>query len=368
MESLSAMDQEQSASTTADDVEHNVSVKDNRMTQLKFFGGLDRDTKERVDTPEESVPPGVASLISKKRKIIASQDRESERRRDIKASLDSRETATKSSLRELQVVKAAQSGASVLDCTVQFGSPWARFCEKFELNLGGYVPIVADLSPPYDLLMVKRLEGPDAAQRVHMLRRVRHQNFHNMVECFNFEGSHYAVFQHLPVTLDNIVYSPPYPTELELAAALAQIVKGLKYLASCRLEHGSLSCSNILVGTEGDIKIAGQECCREMTPPGRGSSRDMVSLMNIATKLMQKSAYENGAGGAHDMERWPADSKAVDFLAKVQVARSFDELLDHPLLQLSWKKEDLKWMVALAAVSSHRGFRYHEQARDVVEA
>ncbi|ELR02083.1 hypothetical protein GMDG_08791, partial [Pseudogymnoascus destructans 20631-21] len=53
----------------------------------------------------------------------------------------------------------------MLDCTVQFGSPWARFCEKFELNLGGYVPIVADLSPPYDLLMVKCLEGPDAAQR-----------------------------------------------------------------------------------------------------------------------------------------------------------------------------------------------------------
>lgn len=111
----------------------------------------------------------------------------------------------------------------MLDRTVQFESPWARFSEKFELNLGGYVPIVADLSPPYDLLMVKRLEGPDAAQRVRMLRRVRHQNFHNMVECFSFEGSHYAVFQHLPVTLDNIVYSPPYPTELELAAALAQV-------------------------------------------------------------------------------------------------------------------------------------------------
>ncbi len=45
-------------------------------------------------------------------------------------------------------------------------------------------------------------------------------------------------------------------------------------------------------------------------------------------KLMQKSAYKNGAGGAHDMERWPADYKAVDFLAKVQVARSFDELVN----------------------------------------
>jgi hypothetical protein len=56
-----------------------------------------------------------------------------------------------------------------------------------------------------------------------MLQRVRHQNFHSMVDCFSFEGSHYAVFQYLPVTLANIVYSPPYPTERELAAALAQV-------------------------------------------------------------------------------------------------------------------------------------------------
>ncbi|KFX95975.1 hypothetical protein V490_03611 [Pseudogymnoascus sp. VKM F-3557] len=368
MESLSANDRVQSASTTADDLEHNASVKDNRITRIFFGDGPDLDTNEQVDTLEESVPPRFASPISKKRKIVPSQDREPEQRRDIKASLGKNETATKSGLKELHVVKAAQSGASVLDRIVQFESPWARFCEKFELNLGGYVSIVADRSPPYDIFMVKRLKGSDAVQRVRMLRRVRHQNFHNMVDCFSFEGSHYAVFQHLPVTLDNIVYSPPYPTELELAAALAQIVKGLKYLATCGLEHGSLDCSSILVGTEGDIKIAGQECCSEMALPGRGSSRDMVSLMSISMKLMQKSAYENGAGGAHDMERWPADCKAVDFLAKIQVARSFDELLDHPLLQLSWKKENLKWMVALAAVSSHRGFRYHEKARDVSEA
>lgn len=50
--------------------------------------------------------------------------------------------------------------------------------------------------------------------------------------------------------------------------------------------------------------------------------------MSITMKLMQKSAYENGAGGAYDIERWPADCKAVEFLAKIQVARSFDELLD----------------------------------------
>jgi hypothetical protein len=68
---------------------------------------LNLNTNERVDTLEESVPPGFALLISKKRKIIASQDCKPKQRRNIKASLGSRESATKPSLRELQIVKAA---------------------------------------------------------------------------------------------------------------------------------------------------------------------------------------------------------------------------------------------------------------------
>jgi hypothetical protein len=224
MDSLSANDNlSPSVSTTADEIEHNASVKDNRMTRMIFGDGPDVDTNGRVDTPEGSAPPGSTSRTSKKRKVMASQDHELQQPRDIETSLDSRETATKSGLRDLKLVKAAQSGASVLDREVRFESPWHRFCEKFEVHLGGYVSVVADQSPPYDIFMVKRLKGPDTVQKVRMLQRVRHQNFHSMVDCFSFDGSHYAVFQHLPVTLANIVYSPPYPTERELAAALAQV-------------------------------------------------------------------------------------------------------------------------------------------------
>ena len=105
---------------------------------------------------------------------MASQDHEPEESRDIEPSLESRETATKSGLRDLQLVKAAQSGTSILDCKVQFESPWNRFCEKFELNLHEYVSIAADQSPPCDIFMVKRLKGPDAVQKARMLQRVRH--------------------------------------------------------------------------------------------------------------------------------------------------------------------------------------------------
>jgi hypothetical protein len=50
--------------------------------------------------------------------------------------------------------------------------------------------------------------------------------------------------------------------------------------------------------------------------------------MRIAMKLMQKSTGVNGVGAAYDEIRWPTGCNAVDFLAKIQVARSFDELLD----------------------------------------
>jgi hypothetical protein len=65
-----------------------------------------------------------------------------------------------------------------------------------------------------------------------------------------------------------------------------------------------------------------------MAVPGRASPRDIESLMDITMKLMQKSAYKKGAGGAHDEKRWPADCRAFDFLTKIQGARSFDKLLE----------------------------------------
>ena len=35
-----------------------------------------------------------------------------------------------------------------------------------------------------------------------------------------------------------------------------QLLDGLKYLASNGLEHGSLSCSNVLLSSEGEVKIS----------------------------------------------------------------------------------------------------------------
>ena len=56
-----------------------------------------------------------------------------------------------------------------------------------------------------------------------MLQTIRHRRFLVDLQCFDFENSCYVVFDHLPISLAQLVVSPPYPTEIELAAILAQV-------------------------------------------------------------------------------------------------------------------------------------------------
>jgi hypothetical protein len=44
-------------------------------------------------------------------------------------------------------------------------------------------------------------------------------------------------------------------------------------------------------------------------------------------ELMEKKYEENGAAGVRDLQRWPMDSDAVEFLAVTTSASSVDELI-----------------------------------------
>ncbi|KFY98835.1 hypothetical protein V500_01545 [Pseudogymnoascus sp. VKM F-4518 (FW-2643)] len=152
---------------------------------------------------------------------------------------------------------------------------------------------------------ISRLKGPDNAREVRLLQEFRHNSFHEMLECFSFEGAYYAVFEHVPISLAHVAKSPPFLSELELAAMLGQVLEGLAHLASNVLEHGSPSCSNILFGTGGDITITGGEV------PGDGV----------------RHTKDDGAIGVNDLERWPSDCNAVGFLSMTTSATSVEALL-----------------------------------------
>lgn len=63
----------------------------------------------------------------------------------LRGTPDSHEAVAKPGLKDIKIVSAIKSGASVLDHDpVTMQSPWERFRRDYELNLGDFISIVSD--------------------------------------------------------------------------------------------------------------------------------------------------------------------------------------------------------------------------------
>ena len=118
-------------------------------------------------------------------------------------------------------------------------------------------------------------------------------------------------------------------------------------MASEGLQHGSLTCSSVLLKPNGEIKIgqqkasahlrfangsiAGHECCGA---PDRSNPRDVRAVGYIAVELMQKNAKDDGAIGIENLNRWSMDSDAVKFLSMTTSAESVEELMKVSIIVL----------------------------------
>ena len=129
------------------------------------------------------------------------------------------DVSTKPGMQELRLVEATKAGVSALEyIPIKRESPWNSLGEDYELNLEGFVTIASQRTFPRDSVIVKRLKGTGIDEKFRMLRRVRHRNFHNVLECFSFQDCRYVVFEHVPISLAHVVKSPPYLSELELGS------------------------------------------------------------------------------------------------------------------------------------------------------
>ncbi|KAI9769848.1 MAG: hypothetical protein M1840_003842 [Geoglossum simile] len=339
-----------------------LSKSDKRNTRIDF-------SKIKGSLPEsiaDGHPPGMnnvtVALSAPKSHTITKRKAESLRRdhdaRPSKRVLTSSGGGVDATtgLRDLTIPKAVEAGVRSREyIATKRESPWKSFEEKYELKLDGFVTIATRKAQPRGIVIIKRFTGPDAANKMQMLQKIRHDSFLHALECFSFENHLHVVFEHVPTTLAQIAVSPVYLTERELAAIIGQILHGLEYLASNGFEHGSLKCCTVLINAKGQIKITGQECCKSSSGT---SSRDVKALGYITMALMQKYCKNDGPIGVENLDRWPSDSNAVDFLSMTTSTTSIKELLKHPLLKCAWEEEDLGWIVELTVISVNRGFKY----------
>ncbi|KAF2267288.1 hypothetical protein CC78DRAFT_551976 [Lojkania enalia] len=252
-------------------------------------------------------------------------------------------------------------------------SPWTKYEEVFSVELGGPIKVAIQKAPTIKLVSVRVFPAPAAEKALHMFRRVQHRNIVAALDAFTTDDGFYIVLEHMPVPLEWIVRSPADPNEQQLAAILGQILDGVAYLAAQGLEHGALCCSDILLNTDGDVKIGKsilQFSYHELTHlanpnscnlKAEGSVRDLRALSSITMELMQKYTKEDGAVGIDDLHRWHSNSDAVGFLSATTSVGSAAELRKHPLLSHPLRKESLIGIISLAQVCTRGRYKYSPQ-------
>ncbi len=102
-------------------------------------------------------------------------------------------------------------------------SPWNTYKKRFQVKLDRWVTVADRRESVRKRVVVKSFSGQDSYDDLRMLYHIRHGNFVTVLESFRFEGSFYVILERLPISLVQVVASPPYPGEQELAAIMGQV-------------------------------------------------------------------------------------------------------------------------------------------------
>ncbi|KAF2688452.1 hypothetical protein K458DRAFT_384637 [Lentithecium fluviatile CBS 122367] len=239
------------------------SAWNKRHTQIDFntFGGLKRQIADINGVGGKNATP--------------KRDRTKALGRKRLDTLDEETTNPETGLRDLTLVEAAKSGVGVHKyIRTKSSSPWEDYEKCWDLRLGvkdwitvaerrgaqsNAVAVKRRSNDPLSKLVLgKRFEWPSFEENVRKLQQVQHTNIRSALEVFRFERTSYVVFEYMAYSVSYIAGNPRLD-EIRLAAILGQILAGLAHLTKEGFEHGSLTCSNILIHPYGDVKIAGLE-------------------------------------------------------------------------------------------------------------
>ncbi|KAI2716303.1 hypothetical protein N7455_006027 [Penicillium solitum] len=240
--------------------------------------------------------------------------------------------------------------ASVL--IVRQESPWDTYQKVITYEIAGKVTIATRRTRPSRMVAIRTYRKENARRLINRFGRLEHGNVLSLHECYMHEDLAFLLVDDLPLTLAHVVAFPSvYPSEAELGSIICQILDGARFLALSGLAHQALACDDILLGTDGIIKIACLELCVDCTPD-QSEAAYIAALPLITMRLMQKCDKDEGVVGVNDLERWPIDSAAVGFLSATETAGTIKSLRNQPLLAGKHRPGDDLVVLARAALLS----------------
>ncbi|PIG82694.1 hypothetical protein AARAC_010894 [Aspergillus arachidicola] len=221
--------------------------------------------------------------------------------------------------------------------SVVHNSIWKHYDKLFALQFGGgdYFTVAekSAMNPEESpVIIVKRIAGND---RIKTIQKIQHERFVRAQEFFTAENAYFVAFEFMPLSIAEFM-GHPLMNELRLASILGQVsdvallmiptdgmqvIDGLAYLERKSMQHGQLTCSNILVDSIGNVKLWGQEHCQVSSD----MKADIRALGTITMELIQGYAKTDGNIGLDKLERWP---RGMDFLAATECTSRVDALVE----------------------------------------
>lgn len=102
-------------------------------------------------------------------------------------------------------------------------SPWKRYQKIYDRELAGSTEVAVRREQPIELVHVRKLQKPGAEKALHMFQNIQHCNIVVALDAFTTDDGLYIVLEPSSISLEEIVRSPAYPDERQLAAILGQV-------------------------------------------------------------------------------------------------------------------------------------------------
>ena len=107
---------------------------------------------------------------------------------------------------------------------VKTESPWKTYRKVFTCDLAGSVTIVVHRSHLSDIYGLRKYSEQDGENMIDKFNQIQHVNIISAKECFQTQGLTYFLYEDQPVTLEHLIACDAYPSEIELASILAQVI------------------------------------------------------------------------------------------------------------------------------------------------